>query len=293
AAIKVEARVDKDKVSVGDRIRYEIIIEKEKNVEVESPLLWEELENVDIVDSGKDEGGYFGGKKIEYWYFLENYNTDSFVIPKASVKYRESSAKEWSEVKTDPIEIEVISLVDSWDSDIKDIKDPVNPRSNFFLIFLIILGLAAAGLLFFFYRRYFLKKEEEIAFREPAHVVALRKLNILKNKDLLRLGRVEEYYVELSGIVRYYIEERFNIRAPEMTTEEFLYNLKGRQALSVGQKRVLKDFLTATDKVKFARFYPADKDIQESFQIAYGFIEDTKESEKINISNPNKEKIKL
>ena len=39
---------------------------------------------------------------------------------------------------------------------------------------------------------------------------------------LVERGELERYYVGLSAIVRRYLEDRFGLRAPEMTTEEFL-----------------------------------------------------------------------
>ncbi|UCD16056.1 MAG: hypothetical protein JSV34_03105 [Candidatus Omnitrophota bacterium] len=274
--IKVNVRVDRSEVNIGDRIKYEIEIDGRKDIEVEVPGLGEGLKDLDIVDFGKKENRYLFNKKINYWYILENYNTGSFVIPSVTVKYRKKGEDKWSAVETDQIEIEVESLLASEDNDIKNIKDPVAPKSKALYIFLLLVVLAA-GILLFLYMRPFFKKEKETVFKEAAHVIALRKLNILKNEDLPRQGKTEQYYVRLSGIVRYYIEERFNIRAPEMTTEEFLYNLKAKLELNPRQREVLREFLTVTDKVKFARFMPVDKEVKESFQIAYKFVEETKE----------------
>lgn len=274
--IKVEAVADKDEVTVGDKIKYEIKIQCRRDVETDILSLWKDLTDVDIVDSGKSESGISGDKKINYWYSLQNFRTESFVIPKVSVRYRGKNDKDWRIAETNEINIAVKSLLTSQDADIKDIKPPLAPKSSFLVLFFLAIIFAVIGGWWLLSKRYFLKKEEKVILKEPAYVTALRKLNLLKNKNLPRSGKIEEYYVELSGIVRVYIEERFNIRAPEMTTEEFLYHLKGQTILNPGQKNMLRDFLSATDKVKFARFQPQEQEIEESFAAAYKFVEETK-----------------
>lgn len=94
----------------------------------------------------------------------------------------------------------------------------------------------------------------------PAHERALRALDALLSRHLPEQGAVEPYFVELSEILRRYIEDRFGLRAPERTTEEFLAELRnsdaGRRALEAAQRDVLRGFLERADLVKFARDEP-------------------------------------
>ena len=63
----------------------------------------------------------------------------------------------------------------------------------------------------------------------------------------------ERFAVEVSEAARKYLEDRFGLRAPERTTEEFLAELSGSVALDGRHKELLADFLTRCDLVKFAR----------------------------------------
>ena len=54
-------------------------------------------------------------------------------------------------------------------------------------------------------------------------------LNRLRAQGLIEQGQFEDYYVQLSSIVRHYLEDRFHLRAPEMTTEEFLHDARHRR----------------------------------------------------------------
>ena len=48
---------------------------------------------------------------------------------------------------------------------------------------------------------------------EPAHIVALRELDKLKNEKLWQSGRVKEHFTMLTDIARNYIAERFSLPA--------------------------------------------------------------------------------
>jgi hypothetical protein len=111
---------------------------------------------------------------------------------------------------------------------------------------------------------------------EPPYEIAFDALNALKAEDLPGRGKIKEYYIRLSDIIRHYIEERFTIRAPEMTTDEFLFNLKDQPVLSGPHKNLLKEFLREADMVKFARYGPSSTEIDNSFSAAWRFVEETR-----------------
>lgn len=77
-------------------------------------------------------------------------------------------------------------------------------------------------------------------------------LDRLLRRGLPGRGRYKEFYVELTMVVRRYIQRRHGIRAPNLTTEEFFAEL-GRSGLATpGQEAKLREFLTSADMVKFA-----------------------------------------
>ena len=84
---------------------------------------------------------------------------------------------------------------------------------------------------------------------------------------------VKQFYVELTAIVRRYIERTKGIRAPEQTTQEFLLEISRRKDFPAEQSRRLKSFLEAADLVKFAAHQPREEDIEESFRRARAFAD--------------------
>ena len=114
--------------------------------------------------------------------------------------------------------------------------------------------------------------------KRSAHEIALMQLEALKNKGLLQQSKIKEYYSEVSFIIRHYLENRFLLKAPEMTTEEFLTFARDYGQLQSVQKNSLKEFLSACDMVKFAKYSPSDHEIEEIFVCAKKFVEQTKET---------------
>jgi len=108
----------------------------------------------------------------------------------------------------------------------------------------------------------------------PAHEIAMEALRALAAKDLIAKGQIEPFFVEVTRIVRDYIEWAFGLRAPEQTTEEFLTNITSAPAVAKYQD-VLEPFLTAADEVKFARAAPEPSTIQRTFDTARDFILET------------------
>lgn len=161
-------------------------------------------------------------------------------------------------------------------NDIKDIKPPVYFPSDYLpLVMIVVLcALAAAA---FFVNNLIRKKipEKPPIPKKTAYEIACESLEALKAKGLIRLGKIKEYYVELSLIVRRYLENKFNIKAPEMTTEEFLDTAKQSDELSAGHKELLKIFLSHADMVKFAKYGPNVKEAEGSFLAAKTLIDET------------------
>ena len=65
------------------------------------------------------------------------------------------------------------------------------------------------------------------------------------------------------------------MRAPELTTEEFLEDLRDSDVLVQSHKDLLKEFLQHCDLVKFAEHMPATSEIQQAFDACKRFILET------------------
>ncbi len=163
--------------------------------------------------------------------------------------------------------------------DIRDVKPPLTLPSPWVavMIFLILI-VAIVGLVCLWHHRYRQRQKTTSAKRviQSPWEKAYERFRALEESDLLARGQWEQYYLELSDIVRRYFEERFEIHAPEMTSEEFLLSLRQSSALNESSKDILKQFLIFCDMVKFARHAPHQQEAYQSLQLGRRMIDDTK-----------------
>lgn len=101
---------------------------------------------------------------------------------------------------------------------------------------------------------------------------ALEELRMLLEKDLVSRELVKEFYLELTMIVRMFIERGYHIRAPEQTTEEFLESAAEDNRFSPRLLEKLRVFLQSADLVKFAGFKPDRKATDTAVANARDFI---------------------
>ena len=92
----------------------------------------------------------------------------------------------------------------------------------------------------------------------PAHVRAKQKLE----EALALISQPKPFVIAVSDTARIYLEERFDFRAPERTTEEFLRELDGTELLLPEQKESLGNFLESCDLVKFAKYEPGENELR-------------------------------
>jgi hypothetical protein len=117
----------------------------------------------------------------------------------------------------------------------------------------------------------------ESLLRIPAHEIAYAELERLLKEGFIEKGEIKAFYNGVSGVMRHYIENRFGLRAPERTTEEFLEEIEQSDLLEASWKAILGRFLSHCDMVKFAEFQPENRDIQNTFDTCKDFIEATRE----------------
>jgi hypothetical protein len=115
----------------------------------------------------------------------------------------------------------------------------------------------------------------------PPHVIALKALQSLMNKGLLEQDECKPFYTELSLILRTYLEGRFNLNAPDETTDEIVEALSRSPELNGGQRNILQEFMRQADMVKFAKGHPDRTTMESAFNTTRQFVEETKQEENV------------
>ncbi len=165
-------------------------------------------------------------------------------------------------------------------NELRDIKPllevPLGPPWWVWALAATLVALLLGALLWWWRSRR--RPAQAVVAPDPADVVALRALAELSGRDLSEQAGRHRYCVELSQIVRSYIEARFGLNATDLTTEEIARAMAARPELSGVEQRVL-EVLRTTDGVKFAQQATGAEALLSARDSATAFVEATRPRE--------------
>jgi len=283
------AEVDRETITVGDRIVYTVRAEHDQDLVVDFPQLastWGDFEVLSQrpLQPGKgSQGRVITGKE----YVITAFTVGGHTTPPLRVSYLDRQGQT-QEVETDSIRITVTSVLTGTEGvtsplDIRDLKPQAElPRDWSWLLWAglagLVLALAILALLWFLARRrkragaaaptvvVDLRPPEEIAYEELERIAGLQ---------LVEQGRFKEHYTLTADCLRRYAEGIYGIPAMDRTTEEFYAALR-RARMDGQQVRLFKDFLDESDLVKFAKYVPPVEEAQEAVPRARYIVDVTK-----------------
>ena len=200
---------------------------------------------------------------------ITSWDSGSYYIP--PVKFSATS-------KSNALIINVLLPNIDANSELKDIKGPLDDNIGWSDIWPWLVLILIILLSIFTYKKYFNKKKKTVVVKKniqtPAHILALNALKKLENKKLIDKKDIKEYYSSISEIIRRYIENRFNFPALELTTYEILNIvtsiIKKEESIS------LKNILEISDLVKFAKKIPDQIENVKNLNLATDFVKKTK-----------------
>jgi len=281
--IALEAKVDKNKIMIGDLIQYSIVVTRDENVNVEMPDLGANLGAFEIRDYSDPEPEKRNGEIIQRReYSISTYDIGDYEIPPVTVQYSVGGDSVWKELTTENIKITVESLKPSEAGDIRDIKPPLEIERDWMRIIRFVAAgviIVLIGILVFIYIKRRREGKSFLPYREkpkrPPHEIALEELEQLLDEQLLEQGQIKQFYIRISEIIRRYIEGRFFIVAIEMTTTQLIDNMNEAE-IEHEDIRLVEDFLMQCDLVKFAKYIPTSEENQKVIDQAFELINKTK-----------------
>ena len=250
------------------------------------PVFGDALGRFGIVDyTPRREVRADGGVALTQRYTLQSPMSGHQRIPRLRLEYVDerdgpADAKR-RELLTDELAFSVASVLPQGEvagvlrparAELAELKGPWLERHWPWLVAgVVVLAGGAAGFVVW------LRRAEERA-RVTAYDRAMARLDRLRRTGLPEAGAIDGWYVELSDIVRRYIEERFAVRAPELTTEEFLLEAGRSADLKHAHRDLLSDFLARCDRVKFARYSPEANESRDALAVAERFLAETRDT---------------
>ena len=214
---------------------------------------------------------------------ITRWDTGYFVIPPIRM------AKDYEWVESNPVLVSVSFPEQVSESEIRDIKEirevsyTLWDRIKDNALAILIVILVAAGLSFMIWRLSKQKKQKKetvekkiAAPKIPAHIVALQELSKLEEARLWQQGKVKEYHIQLSDILRRYLENRYRISAMEKTSREIILELR-TMGIQADELQRLRASFDVSDMAKFAKYKPEETENEAVMRNIREFIEQTAE----------------
>jgi len=281
--ISIESSVDRAEIFIGDLITYKLSIVYDSSIELTPPPIGANLGAFDVKDYAFDDEERLddGTIRIESSFRLTTFTTGDYIIPPIPIEFTTADSVRRILI-SEPMPIKVKSLLaEGADTiQINDIKSPILFDEKIPDIYLIaggLLVLIIAALVYGWWRRKNRPAEEAPVDNRSPWEIAFEKLAFLKEDNYPSSGEYKRYYIELSDIIRDYLERIYKIPVTDMTTYEFLSTVKEKNVDEDLYTR-FKKFLDFADLVKFAKFEPDMTRMEDDYMEAWQIVEDVRRS---------------
>lgn len=277
--VTVSARLDSSRALIGDQLTLHFRVEKTAGASVVFPHFADTISGkIEIIRKSKIDtiAGAAGTTVLNQDLLITVFDTGIIEIPPQPFAFQNGQLKDT--LFTTAVTLRINSL--PLDTTIRDIKanmrTPVNAQ-ELFPWFLGLLALALLVIVVIYIVRKIHRKDNKTSVyvpAEPAEVIALRQLEQLRVEKPWIQKPVKMYYINLTDILRHYMERRYHIMALEQTTDEILKDLK-KTGCTSGNLEKIASILKLADLVKFAKLLPDEYENGVQVEEAIVFVKNT------------------
>ena len=282
----VKAAFDTFRIYIGDQIHYNITVDQPANLRLDlAPLRDTLYKNIEILSGPASDTLQSGNNRIRIInkYLVTSFDTGFYQVPPVYAELKSETGLKRFYSDYTLLEVLRVNIAPAdTAAAIFDIIEPYRAPLTFSEIIPWVLLVALSTILIWgitrLVRRFIKPKQEPVPVRnpDPAHVIAFRDLDKLREQKLWQKGEVKQYYSRLTEILRQYLENRYGIYSLELTTSETLDAL-----VKIGFKREetflkLKSILTGSDLVKFAKYKPDPSENELHFENSWEFVDITR-----------------
>lgn len=277
-------KLDRHTIRIGEQTHLHLSIKLNVKDKVEFPILADSIAGKIVIIGSKADTIFdkqdAALETIHRSYTITSFDSGAYVIPSYAFKTTTGP------VYTQPLNLQVQTVAVDTTKAFYDIKQPLAVKYSFWdwlrdnwpwvagglLAIIIIAGIAY----------YIGKRPKKVVVVEapqpklPPHVIALQKLQELRGKKLYE-KEVKLYHIELSEVLREYLEKRYAVKTHEQTTDEIFNSLK-RLDIAQDNKNLLKEVLVMADLVKFAKEKPLPFENEQSMDNAIAFVNKTQQA---------------
>ncbi len=279
--MKLSVRVSPREPRLSDLVEMDVTVESQAGVEIKPPAFGQAVGDFLIRDYSERPPAAGDANTRRFHYQLEPAHAGKHLIRAVSIEFvdRRPNSEGRGEpalIETEPLEVNVTSELGDAAPSLANLEpmlppEPVPGASRAAWV----LGVAAACVLAIVAGLVLLRRRKRRpieAPRQSPEEIAHAALARLLAENLPERGLIKEFYLRLTGIVRHYVEDTTGIRAPEQTTEEFLRDMRARQAFPAQRSARLAEFLEAADLIKYAGQQPQEGQTEEAIARAHEFV---------------------
>ena len=252
ATLSVRAEHDRPNLALSDVLYVSLAVEAGPGLKVEAPARLLASSAWSILRRGQPTTKQLETGRVRWQqsFTLAPLAPGAHTLDVAPLRYRDS-ASDWQTATWEPIAISVETQIKSADvallRDITSVEEVSPPEPGARWAWLLVIpgavAVLAAGLAL---RR----KRRTSRVSTPAEV-AWRELERLTARGLPKKGKGRSFTILLVGVVRRYLERRYDLPARRLTSDELLARLEG-VALDESARQTLREFFVAADVARFA-----------------------------------------
>jgi len=286
--VRATIRLSPEAPVIGDVLTLDLAVEAEPSVELLMPEFGEALGRFEIVDFAPSERVDDQGRTVaRQTYRLQPARSGPQSIPPLRIEFVDRrpgrdpapEGEDAYELLTERLRLEVAPILAAdaplelrpAHGDLGPRRGPLGPLWVWALASIVLAAVVAP----FAWRAFAAARARQR--QRSAYEIARQALDGLLAEGRPDASGMDAFYVSLSLIVRSYLEDRFGLRSPELTTPEFLAEMGRSPDLARSHQQLLRDFLTQAELVKFAGLRPDPGDVDESIAAAERFLEETRD----------------
>lgn len=284
--LHIDLKPDKNKIRIGEQCNLDLTIQAAASSKIILQLSTDSLNSFDIVKSIKKDTVLSADGQLKTYsqqLIVTNFDSGYKVIDPVKVYELKDGVSISDSAMTEALLIEVNTVPVDTTKEIKGIKPILDAPFDWeeYLPWIIggVAALVLIGVVLYFILRPKPKKIiiEKVIPRIP-HEWALEELKKIEQEQLWQAGKLKLYHSRIADTLRQYVEYRFNIKSPEMTTDETISAMKS-VAIDFSHIELLHRQLSMADLVKFAKKQPGVHENESAMANAIAFVEATKPAE--------------
>lgn len=278
--VAVHAKLDAVQILVGDQIKMFIEARNEGNATLQWAYIPDTFNKLEVVERGKIDTTKQGNTTVyKQRLLITGFDSGLFKVPAFAFSVMPKSGTAYV-IQTDSFLVNVNTVPVDTTKAFKGIKNIITVKKDWkeYLPWMIGAIILLAVIIWLIVR--LTKKKPALVVTPPVpqetlQQKTLRLLEELENKQLWQKGNIKVYYIELTDIIRSYIEQRFKTPAMELTTDELLSKCHEHKEMSKYYDE-LSQILHTADLAKFAKAQPLPYEHTQSIETARAFVIATK-----------------